>query len=230
MLLQKILCLSILYNGIYFSFSCLFINLSIFNYLKSFPVPAKAGHLGQSGGKWHGPSSMEILFLEYKWTMQGCKEHRRQRQGLTMFLSCLRFLDKSRRTPNKAVSAREGALALRAHSISQMWERELHLARGDQKPRRKYPASVKMDLNSNSLNNALDGKAKLLLHFLQVSFPCFHFLKESTQSELTLISLLGGRCILLTTGSLFQKGEQRGLEAVNYSYRAIQGKCMFFHR
>lgn len=61
-----------------------------------------------------------------------------------------------------------------------MWEQELLPVHGDQKPRQKYSASVKTDLDSNSLNNPLDGKAKLLLHFLQVLFPCFHFLKEST--------------------------------------------------
>lgn len=49
--------------------------LRTFNYLKSFPVPAKAGRLGQSDKKWHCPSSTEILFLEYKLTstMAGVK-------------------------------------------------------------------------------------------------------------------------------------------------------------
>lgn len=47
---------------------CLFIYLRTFNCLKSFPVPAKAGCLGQSDKKWHGPYSTEIVFLEYKWT------------------------------------------------------------------------------------------------------------------------------------------------------------------
>lgn len=42
--------------------------LRILSYLESFPVPVKAGHLGQSDEKWYGPSSTEILFLEYKWT------------------------------------------------------------------------------------------------------------------------------------------------------------------
>lgn len=81
---------------------------------------------------------------------------------------------------NKSASARQGPLTLQVCSISQIWEQELHLAQGDQKPRQKYSAAVKMDLHSNSLNNPVDVKAKLFLHFLQVLFSSFHFLKEST--------------------------------------------------
>lgn len=64
---------------------------------------------------------------------------------------------------SKSASAREGALTFQValYTDRDMWEQELHVAQGDQKPRQEYSAAVKMDLDCNTLNNPLDGKAKL---------------------------------------------------------------------
>lgn len=58
-----------------FWFSCFFIYLRAFNYLKSFPVPAKADTLNSQMRNgtvlvpWHGSSSTEVLLVESKWTI-----------------------------------------------------------------------------------------------------------------------------------------------------------------
>lgn len=79
-----------------------------------------------------------------------------------------------------------------------MWKQELHVAQGDQKPRQEYSATVKMDLDCNTLNNPFGWESKTHCTFCKTHSPA-SISSKNLVKELLLIYLLGGRCILLTT-------------------------------
>lgn len=134
---------------------------------------------------------------------------------------------------NKSASARQGPLTLQVCSISQIGIYESRSS--------IWPTETRSpDRSTQLLWKWIFIPIVWTTHWMweqnSFSISCKSYSPPSISSKkvpsqrLTLISLLGGRCILLTTESMFQKGEQCGLEVVNYSYRAMQWKCMGLDR